>query len=400
MLLEVPIPQSLERDNMKFTILLPTRNRLDLLKYAVESIRMQNYRNWEIVISDNASEEDIKGYITSLADQRIRYFRTASFVPVTDNWNNALHHASGDYIIMLGDDDALMPEYLNTLSNYIDIYAPEVIYTDAYQFAYPNVMPGHASGFIQQGYTEFLNEHENDSPYWLDKVQALNLVRKSMSFRISFGFNMQHYLVSRKIINDLSCSGEFYQSPYPDYYASNILLFKADKVLIVPFPLVVIGISPKSFGYYYFNEKESVGDAFLLNSTSSDLYPSLESVILPGSSLYTSWLYAMQTVKDNFDQDNSLNIDYSRYRFFQILTIFRRAGLPGLWRIMPRINAAEITKFLVLSLLYYLLISLGLNRFNFSLINWLRDFFSIAPKFDLKMRAVSYKNILEMVLHE
>ena len=74
---------------MKFSVLLPTRNRLDLLYYAVETVRRQDYLDWEIIVSDNFSEEDIAGYIKSLDDSRIKYFRTGKFVPVTDNWNNA-----------------------------------------------------------------------------------------------------------------------------------------------------------------------------------------------------------------------------------------------------------------------------------------------------------------------
>ena len=48
---------------MKFSVLLPTRNRLKYLKYAVDSVLAQDYVNWEIIISDNDSEEDIFSYM-------------------------------------------------------------------------------------------------------------------------------------------------------------------------------------------------------------------------------------------------------------------------------------------------------------------------------------------------
>ena len=76
---------------MKFSVLLPTRNRLDLLKLAIESVRRQDYDNWEIIISDNNSEEDIKTYILALSDERIKYFRTESFLLFFENWNKALN---------------------------------------------------------------------------------------------------------------------------------------------------------------------------------------------------------------------------------------------------------------------------------------------------------------------
>ena len=64
---------------MKFSILIPTRNRLDLLRYAVDSVRRQDYDDWEIVVSDNASTQDVAGYVRGLGDARVRYFRSDRF---------------------------------------------------------------------------------------------------------------------------------------------------------------------------------------------------------------------------------------------------------------------------------------------------------------------------------
>ena len=80
---------------MKFSVLLPTRNRLEYLRYAIETVLRQDYQNWEVIVSDNCSEDDIAGYVASLNDPRICYVRTDTFVPVTDNWNNALRLSTG-----------------------------------------------------------------------------------------------------------------------------------------------------------------------------------------------------------------------------------------------------------------------------------------------------------------
>ena len=80
---------------MRFSILLPTRNRLEYLRQAVETVRRQSFADWEVVVSDNDSEDDVAGFVASLGDERMRYVRTEQFIPVTDNWNNALAHASG-----------------------------------------------------------------------------------------------------------------------------------------------------------------------------------------------------------------------------------------------------------------------------------------------------------------
>ncbi len=87
-----------------------------------------------------------------------------------------------------------------------------------------------------------------------------------MNFRVTFDYNMQFSLMSRKLVEELKPYGSFFQSPYPDYYASNVMMLKAERILIVPQPMVTIGISPKSFGFYFFNDAEKEGNEFLYNT--------------------------------------------------------------------------------------------------------------------------------------
>jgi hypothetical protein len=48
----------------------------------------------------------------------------------------------------------------------------------------------------------------------------------------------------------LRAAGRFFQSPYPDYYASFVTMLKAERILLDPEPRTIIGISPKSFGFF------------------------------------------------------------------------------------------------------------------------------------------------------
>lgn len=308
---------------MKFSVLLPTRNRLDLLKYAVETVRRQDYDDWEIIVSDNFSEEDIAGYLQSLNDCRIKYFRTESFVPVTDNWNNALDKCTGDYVIMLGDDDGLMKGYFSKTKGMIEKFQqPDFIHTGAYQYAYPGVVPAYPDGYLLK-YAYDIYSYSPEAPFYLAKEQALDLVRQSMDFRIVFGYNMQFYLIRRDFIDSLKEKGPFFQSPYPDYYASNAIFLKAERILICPEPLVTIGVSPKSFGFFYTNRQEKQGMAFLKNLSDTDIANRLQKVILTGTNMNTSWLFSMEAVKVNYGSEYDLHVNYRRYRFLQILHVYK-----------------------------------------------------------------------------
>lgn len=308
---------------MKISVLLPTKNRLNLLKFAVESVVRQDYDDWEIIISDNFSEQDIEGYVRSLNDRRIRYLRTEKSLPVTDNWNNALSKATGDYVIMLGDDDCLLQGYFRTISHLVNHFSwPDCICSSALLFAYPGVMPGHPDGYLQShGYASFMRGAKK--PFFLSRGVAHGLVHDSMKLKLKFGFNMQFFTVRKGFIDSLREKGDFFQSPYPDYYASNVILLKAETFLVYPHPLVVIGISPKSFGFYYFNRLEKKGTEFLQNMPDSEMMKSVTRHALPGTDINTFWLLAMETVKENYGKEFRLKASYRRYRFLQILHVFR-----------------------------------------------------------------------------
>ena len=324
---------------MKFSVLLPTRNRLDLLSYAIETVKRQDYDDWELIVSDNCSDEDVAGLVRSLNDPRIKHFRTEKFIPVTDNWNNALDKCDGDYVIMLGDDDCLMEGYFSTLRKIIEEYdSPDLIYTSAFLYAYPGVLPGCPEGFLRT-YTQGRIFKSAQEPFWLEKAEAKSLAESSLNFKVHFDYNMQFSLVSRKLIKEMGKYGCFYQSPYPDYYASNAMMLKAERILIVPLPLVTIGISPKSFGFYYFNDAEGAGNQFLQNLPDPEMARRLQPVILPGTDMNTSWLLSMETLAQNFGGESEIHVNYRRYRFLQICAVY--SGLI-LGKAMANVSLTEL----------------------------------------------------------
>jgi glycosyltransferase involved in cell wall biosynthesis len=309
---------------MKFSVLLPTRNRLEYLKFAIASVIQQDYENWEIIVSDNNSTDDNEGYVRSLRDSRIKYFRTHSSVSVTENWNNALEKSSGDYVIMLGDDDCLLKSYFRTCLDLIQQNNfPDMIYSSALNYVYPDVMPGAPLGYLMKyGYASFLVDRKD--PYILDRQVALSHVKELMNFTMAVNFNMQHSLVSRSLIKEMQNHGEFYQSPYPDYYATTSLLIKAERILVLPYPMVVIGVTPKSFGYYYFNNKENQGIEFLQSTFDDEIYKKAAKFIIDGTNMNISWLLAMDVVRQNFGKEHLLKVNYRKFRFLQTLHKYKK----------------------------------------------------------------------------
>ena len=291
----------------------------------MQSVLNQDYADWEIVVSDNASKADVRGYIEGLNDKRVKYLRSDAFLPVTENWNRALEASSGDYFIMLGDDDCLLEGCLSIAAALLKKHeCPDVLYTEAIQYAYPGVIPGLEEGFVQTGYCEFMKG--KDEPFLLDRAAASGVVAQALSFRVAYSYNMQHSIISRRLVDGLKKYGRFFQSPYPDYYATNAILLMSSRILVCPWPLVGIGISPKSFGYFYFNQREKEGIEFLQNVAEPSIFSRVSDKVLSGSEMNTSWLLAMESLKNNFPEEIPVDVAYNKYRFMQFRELLRTSG--------------------------------------------------------------------------
>lgn len=99
---------------MRFSITIPAY-KSSYLKEAIDSCLAQTYHDFELVIVNDHSPEDIDSIINQFDDTRIRYYvneKNCGALNVVDNWNRCLEYAKGDYVICMGDDDRLLPNCL------------------------------------------------------------------------------------------------------------------------------------------------------------------------------------------------------------------------------------------------------------------------------------------------
>ncbi len=94
------------------SVCIPTYNRAKLVREAIESVLAQSFEDFELIVCDNASEDDTESVVRSFSDKRVRYFRNPQNLGHRENWNGCLHLARGNYIAILPDDDMMLPENL------------------------------------------------------------------------------------------------------------------------------------------------------------------------------------------------------------------------------------------------------------------------------------------------
>ncbi|HWR57857.1 MAG TPA: glycosyltransferase family 2 protein, partial [Thermodesulfovibrionales bacterium] len=109
-----------------FSVILPTHNRADMLRRAVNSVLAQTFNNFELIIVDDGSNDDTPAYLGGLDDVRIRIIRNEISVGAAAARNKAVNIASGRYVSFLDDDDEYLPSFLELTAGIMEGASPEV----------------------------------------------------------------------------------------------------------------------------------------------------------------------------------------------------------------------------------------------------------------------------------
>ena len=276
---------------MKFSVLLPTRNGGKYLKSCIDSVLSQDYKDMELIVFDNANTDNTAEVVNSYSnDKRLKYYRTDSVVDVTENWNNALKKSSGDYVLMMGDDDFLLPGYFDTLDKTIkENDFPDGISYFGYTFIYPDAVDN-TVGYYSDPHYDYEKKLIDSGK--TTKNQLKSIVYDMFKFKNRVPLNTLPHIWSRKVINRVD--GELFRPPYPDHFALNAIFLKANTWVFSKKKLYIIGVTPKSYGHYVFSDNDQKGGEDYLGISGD--FPGQ----LPGSALINNMYVWLQLLKDNY----------------------------------------------------------------------------------------------------
>ncbi len=309
---------------MRLSVLLPTRNGARYLGDCVASVLAAENAELELVVSDNASEDDTQQVLATFAgDPRLRVVRQPQAISVTDNWTAALQAASGDHLLLIGDDDCLLPGGLDELARaHAELGAPEVLSFEAYGFAFPDALDAGSPAH----FSDPLFPYDRRLP----REGSLPAERRAWSVREFFRFeftvcpNLQTTLCARAALERLP-HGPF-REPYPDFYAINALLLTAHSWAHLQRKLVAVGISPKSFGRTLKGGGTEAGRAYLGIDTQFEGY-------LPGTDMLNGSYLTLAHLKRDFPELLAgVEISRSNYVYRQMYSWILSARLGAIDR--------------------------------------------------------------------
>lgn len=100
---------------MKYSVVVPTRNRRALLSETIASVMGQDCQDLELIVVDDASTDDTREYLEGLAWPRLKMVALEEHAERSTARNRGFELAEGKYVMFLDDDDLLRPEALHLL---------------------------------------------------------------------------------------------------------------------------------------------------------------------------------------------------------------------------------------------------------------------------------------------
>jgi glycosyltransferase involved in cell wall biosynthesis len=103
---------------MFFSIIIPTYNREKLIGRAIKSVLNQSFKDFEIIVIDDGSEDRTEHVVNSFKDERIKYIYQENAERSVAR-NNGIKHAKGEWVCFLDSDDIYLLDHLEKLHAFI-----------------------------------------------------------------------------------------------------------------------------------------------------------------------------------------------------------------------------------------------------------------------------------------
>lgn len=96
----------------EFSVIIPLYNKSNFIVETIESVLQQHFKDFEVIIVDDASTDDSFSKVKSIKDPRIKLFKQAKNKGLSTTRNVAIHKAKGKIIALIDADDIWKPEHL------------------------------------------------------------------------------------------------------------------------------------------------------------------------------------------------------------------------------------------------------------------------------------------------
>ena len=201
--------------SLRVSIVMATFNRASLIGRAIESVREQSFKDWELIIADDGSTDDTPHVVAEWKNKesRIVYARSETNEGISKNYNHAFRIVRGEYVAMIDDDDPWRDadklkkqiEFLEKNGEYVGCGGGGVVVDPAGKKLYRYLKP-ETDGEIRK-YMLFSNPMANST----------TMFRKSAGEKAGWYDETTRYSGDRDFWLKIGLAGKLYN--FPEYFS-------------------------------------------------------------------------------------------------------------------------------------------------------------------------------------
>jgi glycosyltransferase involved in cell wall biosynthesis len=226
------------------SIVIPTRNRYEYARASILTVLAIPADDIELVIQDNSEDDHLKTAVAQLNDHRVRYFHERDKLDMVENIERALAAASGTYVALIGDDDAVLPQIYAAaswcLANNVDILTP----TNAAHYVWPDLVMVR-QGAMRAG--ELRVEQFSSARRFVTGSVELQKCLESGGVTFAGMPRLYYGIVKRECLTKIkNKSGAIVPGVSPDMATSVALSLVATRCVHLDYPIFLPGSSGRS----------------------------------------------------------------------------------------------------------------------------------------------------------
>lgn len=235
------------------SVAIATKDREKYCIAAIQSILDYDDDRLEITIADNSSTTLVKDFVEKVNSCKVKYFYDDSEISSNQNFNRAVELTTGEYVIVIGDDDSILPNAVEVAKwaseNNIDSICSKKIVTYYWPGALKQFPTGHL--IIPQG-TTFKTQVNL-------KTELESLIKNGLQHYLLFSLpKTYHGIVKKEVLNKIkSQTGHFYGGLSPDTYSCIAVSCIAKNHYLIDHPITIAGICATSTTADNFTGKHS-----------------------------------------------------------------------------------------------------------------------------------------------
>lgn len=225
---------------VRFSVVVPTRERADTLRAALRTCLDQGFDDYEVLVSDNCSSPATRAVVDELASPKLRYVRTPEPLSMSANWDFAVARARGEYVTVLGDDDGLLPHALCQLDGLLQRHPAKAVRWSLALYTWPT--------FLLKGHEDYLRLPLGNAVTELDGFDVIRQVAGALE-RYEDLPMVYNAAVRRDVLDELRGRvGKVFPHYIPDIYSGFAVAGVVGKFVSTTLPLAIRGLSGSSNG--------------------------------------------------------------------------------------------------------------------------------------------------------